>query len=368
MTRCPLLLLLLLIPAFFFSFAAQTSFAQSGGLEDTIDIVSDDGLGAHTMHSVSFTLPHNAQQITSTDYINLDLEFFTNLTAPTLTAGSYTGTPVYSVSDTTAKVTGINVLPGKRITIEGVTANNPQNLSQFLIRITVTLDAAGDQIKNAATASVTKHSGNVDVSATIDVPQSRLQISGYTAPGTYVIFTEGEAIRGTDVATGVGFFSKIFPSYPVGDHNLGIYGIDLDNRSTSIHSVSIYAPVYQTVSISNLLLSPTMEISSNQILQGDPLTATGSAYPGTTVTIFTDTPTRTYTASASATGAWTYSIANTSDYSPGDYRIYSLAQTSGGLQSITSSSQLFTITTTSGGGGTSCGDITNGDLNCDDIL
>ena len=103
------------------------------------------------------------------------------------------------------------------------------------------------------------------------------------------------------------------------------------------------------------MLSPTLEISDTSILQGQDVYATGSAYPGTAVTLFTDSPLRTYVASASASGDWTTTVNNTSSYTPGDYRLYTLAQTSGGLQSVISPTIIFSVTTADGGGGTACG-------------
>jgi subtilisin-like proprotein convertase family protein len=173
-------------------------------------------------------------------------------------------------------------------------------------------------------------------------------------------------VIGTDLAGPTGLFSKYFPAMEPGLHEISLYGVDPNNRATSIVPLTINAPAYQTTTISNILLSPTVSIHSNSIIKGDPIYATGSAYPGTTVTIFTDTPLRTYTASSSAQGVWNLTINDTDDYNPGDYRLYGLAQTGGGLQSLKSQTLVFSILTSPDDpGGNPCGDISSGDLNCD---
>lgn len=375
MKHCPVLCWItfcsIAIILVFFLWNSQPIWAQSGSLNSLKDTVTSVGPAETLTHITSFQLPSAAQQITSSDYILIQYPNFTNLTASNSVGGTYTGTPSFSVDGDTVKVTGINVLPSKSIIIEGHTATNPNSYpSEFNFRVIVSEDDDGDLIKNIGNGIVTEiTSGQVGVSANVDIPQARLQIQGYTAPYTYVIFTEEGAVQGTDVAGLSGYYSKLFASYPPGDHSINIYGIDEENRNTSIYDLDINTPVYQTTTISNILLSPTLEINSTSILQGNPIHATGSAYPGTTVTIFTDSPVRTYTASSSGVGAWTYSITDTNDYIVGDYRIYALAQTTDGLQSLTSPSFVFTITSSGGGGGGSaCGEISQGDLNCDDTI
>ncbi len=369
MKHCPAIKKLALLTFVFVVFVhPQKTSAQSGALFQVTDVVNTDTASVMAQHEVGFIIPNSSLQVGPTDYINVNLDNFSNVTVPLLLIGSYTGTPVYSVDGTTAQITGVTVLPGTTLTISGITAINPVSTDDFDFSVSITQDQAGTLIKNFGTGVATLNPGTVTVSAEVIQPTARLEIQGFSAPGTYIIFTSGGSTQGTDVANGIGYFNKIFPALTPGSQTVNLYGIDTDNRSTAIQTVTVNAPVYQTTTVSNLLLSPTMQISSTSILQGEDLYATGSAYPGTTVTVFTDTPLRTYTASASAAGAWTYTIDDTSNYNPGDYRIYSLAQTGGGLQSLTSPSLIFTVTTDSSSSGTPCGDIDEGDLNCDDII
>jgi len=360
------LLLLILGIAFGTLIMSEKARAQSATLNDVTDIISTDTVDATGVnHTVAFTMPSDALSVDFSDYIQISLPNFTSVTTATSLSGQYSGTPVYSIDGTTVKITGIFVLPGKQITVNGITATNPSVTNGFGVVVSVTEDEAGTLTKNIGTTSASTTLGTVTVSAELDVAQATIRITGFTGPQTYVSFTEGENVIGTDVSSSLGVFNKYFTAVQPGTHEISLYGVDTNNRATSIVPLTISAPAYQTTTVSNLLLSPTLEINSTEIDQGDPLYATGSAYPNTTVTIFTDTPLRTYTATASAAGAWTTTISDTADYTPGDYRLYALAQ-SGGLQSLTSRKLVFTIVDSAGAGsGTACGDISQGDLNCD---
>lgn len=347
-----------------------TVYAQSASLFDLSVIIGNDAPTAiNVEHAMAFTLPQNALSIDFSDYIQITMPGFSSITPPTGLGGEFSGTPVFSVDGNTVKITGIFVLPGKRININGITATNPSSSSNFGVTVSVTTDEAGSIIKNIASTNAVTHPGTVSMTAELLVPQAIIRINGFSAPQTFVSFTEGESVIGTDLAGPTGFFSKVFPAMEPGIHEISLYGVDNNNRSTSIVPLTINAPAFQTTTISNILLSPTVSIHSNEIVQGDPLYATGSAYPGTEVTVFTDIPLRTYTASASATGDWNLTIGDTADYNPGDYRLYALAQTPGGLQSLKSQNSVFTIVTEPGGpSGSPCGNISNGDLNCDGII
>jgi hypothetical protein len=207
----------------------------------------------------------------------------------------------------------------------------------------------------------------ISVTAALGSPYAEMEIGGYTSPFSYIIFNEDLITIGTTVAGPMGSFRKIFTGIPPGTHSVSFYGIDSEDRNTSTVLVDVETLIYERTVLNNQLLSPTIQVDDVAIQSGDPIYATGSAYPNTTINLFTDSPLRSYATTADANGDWTYSVTNTSSYAPGDYRIYALAQTSGGIQSIFSPTILFTIGSTSGSGGSSsaCGDISNGDLNCD---
>lgn len=366
-----LLLILCLLTTFPNCFCSSLTpvYAQSSGLENLKDIIGNEILGANNInHTISFKLPNSAQVVSPTDWILIDLSNFTNITAASSIGGEYGGTPSYSVDGTTAQVTGITIVPGDTISIQGITATNPLSDDNFGITVKITEDEDGKIIHNTGSCVASQYGSTIFVTASVGNPSARLFIGGYTAPNTIVTFIEGGPIIGTDMAGSGGYFAKLFTGIQPGTHSVSFHGVDENDLTTSIVNLEIYTPIYQTTNAIGYLLSPTIEIHSSSILSGQPLHATGSAYPGTSITVFTDTPVRSYTASASGVGAWTTSITNTSSYTVGDYRIYAIAQMTSGVQSLFSPSLLFSITSSSSTGGTACGDISHGDLNCDDIV
>ncbi len=343
---------------------ATQSYAQSY-LTDLSATLNTNIISEPAQLSIRFTLPTNALPIRNIDYIQVYLPDFSNISPPSLVTGGYAGIPVYSVSGQYSQVTGITVLPGQSIFIEGINLTNPASPDLFQVIVMVTSDAAATQVRSIGnTIALRNFSGAVSVSATIPNLFGNLLITGYTAPQSFIIFTEGNAVIGTTVAEDNGYFSRYFSGLQPTTHSITFYGVDSANRSTSPINLEVYTPRQQLITISNQILSPTIELLSNLINQGDDLVASGSAVPLSDLTLFTDSPLRTYYASVSATGSWTYSITDTLSYILGDYRIYGLTLTGSALQSLLSPSIPFSITSTLVGG-TTCGDISQGDLNCD---
>lgn len=343
--------------------------SAAGNLESLSDVAASIVVGAsHVEHEITFTLPRNATQIFPSDYIIVGMDNFSNIRSNILILGSFTGNPAATVSGQNVKITGISVLPGHTITIKGITADNPVNDFWLRVVITVTEDEAGNIIKNVGTVYMTKTSGQIAVTATISPPYASVRISGYSAPGTFITITENGTVIGTDTAGIAGLFSKYLTGISPGNHTFTIFGVDSSNRTTSLLDVSAITPIYQETSISNLLLSPTIELSTTSINQGDLLVTNGSSIINGNLSIFTEPHLRTYYATASATGIWSYTIDNTDEYIPGDYHIYSLVQNDIGSQSLFSNALQFSVISNQNGGSEPLCDLSRGDLNCDDLI
>jgi hypothetical protein len=341
--------------------------ARQDGLWDASDVLNTVLPGLTATHSISFTLPSNSFPIRDIDYIQIYLPDYTDVTAPTLITGDYSGIPVFSVQGNYARINGITVLPGARIGIEGITATNPTD-DQFQVIIMVTEDAEATRIKNITNIIATLNYANVSLTATLPMELANLRITGWTSPDTFLVFSESSAVLGTDVANLIGGFNRLFTGLQPTNHRITVYGIDSNNLTTSSYPLYIYTAGFQETTISNILLSPTLQINSSTFLPGEPIIASGSALPNALITLFVDTPIRTYYASSSAEGSWSYSITNTDEFVYGDYRIYALAQNEYGLQSLISNSINFSLRPTLVPEGTSCGDISQGDLNCDSAI
>jgi dockerin type I repeat protein len=340
----------------------------AGNLSSLSDVISNTTVSAEGVgHEITFTIPQNAAQVVATDYIIISMDNFSDIVAPVSLDGSYTGSPTTTIDDKDVKITGVGILPGHTIIIRGITATNPGMQSYMRILVSITEDEAGNIIKNIGNIYCTRTTGRIAVTATIAPPYASVRISGSAGPGTFITFTENGTVIGTDTAGDGGLFSKYMTGISPGTHTFSMYGVDSSNRTTSILDITADTPIYQETTIEDLLMSPTIEIDSSSITQGDDLVSEGTAIIDGDLSIFTEPQLRTYYATASAVGAWDYTITNTSEYIPGDYHIYTLVQNNGGSQSLFSNALQFTVTSSTGGGNPTC-DISQGDLNCDGYI
>lgn len=339
--------------------AVQDSLANA---TDMLDVVL---FGWRAEHHISFSLPSDSYPIRDIDYIQIYMPAFTDITLPTLITGDFAGFPIYSISGQYVRITNITVLPGGRINIDGLTAINPDSDDKFQIVIMVTEDELATRPKNVRSLLATLNHADVSVSATLPIILANLRITGSTAPDTFIVFTEAGAVLGTDVANALGGFNHLFSGLQPTTHQITLYGIDLNNLITSPIPLQIYTAASQETLISNVLLSPTLELNANDYLLGDPIIVSGSAIPAGSITVFVDTPLRTYYTTSADDGSWNYTITNSNEYVYGDYRAYALVQAENGWQSLVSNSQNFSIISGSGTTGAACGDISHGDLNCD---
>jgi hypothetical protein len=366
----PLIISLILTLFILLIKVSSPATAQTPGLDDLIDIINTIDPEEPSAHRITFTLPPDSQQINPTDYIRFRFDHYTDVSGPDQIFGTYTGSPSAQVVGSNLYISGITVPPGSELSFEYIHTINPKYalLGNYYVVIYVQEDFAGTIVKNYASTVPTLYVPFINVSAVVGNPTAELQISGLAAPYTYVIINDGLVVLGTAYTGQDGYYSRLFTGIPGGTHSMSFYGIDQQNRNTSTISVDINTPEYQRTTLSDQLLSPTIQVDDILIAPGEAIYATGSAAPNTTINIFTDSPLRSYATTASASGYWSYTISDSGNYSPGDYRLYTMAQTGIGIQSIFSPAIMFTITGTQGTGGTACGDISEGDLNCDSSI
>ncbi len=349
-------------------FPYNSAHAQSANLENLSAVVNTLEINASAEMDVTFKLPFNASPVRRTDYIQLILTNFKNVSEPAYIEGTYAGTPSYIITGSTVKITGISMVPGAQITIRGIPVENPAVDEYWTIVVQITEDEAGTIIKNERIINVTLFEGAISVTAIIETPQAQLNISGETGPTTYVTFTELGAVTGTDISGLDGHFGKIFTGLEPTTHQISFYGTDPNHLTTSPINISVYTAAFAETSITNQLLSPTIMLNQSVYSDGADIIASGSAVPNGDITLITQAPLRSYSTTVDSEGNWSYTITNTEEYVPGDYQIHALVQSSGGLTSLHSPSLGFTINSTIGSIGTACGEISNGDINCDDLV
>ncbi len=342
-----------------------TTTSAVGNLEAMKDIIGSAIPGAgNVSHEISFRLPFNSLHIATSDYIIIDMGNFSNVTEANQVTGIYGGTPVFSLDGSEVKITGILVESGIQLTISGITATNPGSPMLYGVTVIVSEDEDGMLIKNVGTVLASGTDGSVSVTASIDPPVASLAVSGYTSPGTFVTFTNNGTVIGTDTAGPSGFFSQIFTGLQPMTHMLRIYGIDQQGRATAPFFLEIYTPIYQLTTVTDIILPPTIQLSDTVVLQGNHLVVSGSAVPSGDLSLFTESPMRSYSTTVNPLGNWAYTITDTADYLPGDYRAYSIVQ-DGSLQSLAGIALGFSVTALATTPTPANCNISQGDLNCD---
>lgn len=337
-------------------------------VESFRDIINDmTPLQNNVAHDIYFLLPVNAQQITPSDYILIDLPQFSNVVAPTSVSGGY-GTPNFSVSGKVAKITNIALLPGTGLHINGLTARNPASSNGFEVILSVSEDANGTTLRNQSTTYANPSTNQISVSATVETIRSAVNLSGFTSPSAFVTLVEGTSVIGTTISDGTGYFSFPIGGLDAGNHLYSIFSTDGNGRSSSQSTMQLYLLPGTLTAATGILLSPTISVTPPAIDPGDVLTLSGSGKPNSQINIFVESPLRSYQATTNASGSWNYQIpgTETQNYTPGQYRANVNVQDGIGNQSIVSPSVNFTVNPddTAANPAPSC-DISHGDLNCD---
>lgn len=319
------------------------------------------------IHDISFVLPVDAQQITPTDFVAVTLVHFSSVTAPTDTTGAF-GNPVFSSFSNILRVTNIVVLPGTGMHILGTTATNPGSGQGYDVIIDVREGGPSGPIRNESQiAAGTPSDGFVQMNATVESPLSAVTFAGYTSPGAFVVLLENNTVIGTTTGSGTGSFNIPISGLNPGDHTFRIFATDTASRSTSQDVLQLYLLGGTSTTVSGILLSSTIQVDKASLNPGDTLTIFGAAKPNSTINIYTESPLRTYTASSNNNGDWSYQLpgSETQNYTPGQYRTYTIVQDNSLTQSPVSPTVNFTINSVGGANPPPSCDISTGDLNCD---
>lgn len=322
----------------------------------------DIGVG----HDIYFVLPVDAQQITPSDWIIIDLPNYNNVQGSIQTSGG-SGTPTWNIVGTTLKITNIALLPGTGLDITGLYADNPPISLSPIVTIKIADDSAGLSVRNSAITTPVAAGGYVNVSASVQNQLSSVNISGYTGPSSFVIMVEGGAVIGTSLSSGTGFFSFPISGIAPGAHAYAFTATDPLNLTTSSSTLNLFLIASSLTTYTGLLLSPTIQTDKTIIDPGEAITVSGMAKPSSQVNIFLQAPLRSYLANSDVNGNWSFvvSTTETASLTPGQYQVYAIVQDGVGNQSIASPTITFTVRSPDSSNPPPPCDISHGDLNCD---
>lgn len=111
-------------------------------------------------------------------------------------------------------------------------------------------------------------------------------LSGFTSPfGRVVLLKDGEEVV-TVTANGGGAFSGTVDRLERGAYSFSAYALDSQNRKSSLFSSTLSVEQGTNNVLSNIIMAPTVVLSSTEIGIGESVTISGEAIPGSTVEVF----------------------------------------------------------------------------------
>ncbi len=176
----------------------------------------------------------------------------------------------------------------------------------------------GENLVRSGEVSATPVAGAVQPPGGGSTASNATNLSGRTGPGQTVTFLNGSQFAGTTVSDSNGNFQKNITGLTGGQYTFSVYGTDSSGRRTSLYSVPVTVPGGSTVSVGNIILSPTLSASASEIKKGESIVFSGQTVPSATVE-FTITPgLPSFTVTSGADGKFSYSL-NTTNIALGSY-------------------------------------------------
>lgn len=119
---------------------------------------------------------------------------------------------------------------------------------------------------------------------------STVIFEGKAYPDAFITFLRNKTVIGTTKADLKGDFSKTFTGAPAGVWEFGIFAEDNEGRKSVTISFSTNIIGGTTMKISGIFISPTISLSTENVIRGEELDILGQAYPKSDIEIFVSSP------------------------------------------------------------------------------
>ena len=129
---------------------------------------------------------------------------------------------------------------------------------------------------------------------------------GFTSPEALIYFFADSTLLATDKADSDGIFTRTL-LVNSGISNFGIAAKDKHGLLSSTSNLSLNILSFSTTTVSNIFLSPTIQVDNAELLKGVPANLSGSTYPQSTVFLTLDNEQIAETL-VDAYGAWRYRL------------------------------------------------------------
>lgn len=114
---------------------------------------------------------------------------------------------------------------------------------------------------------------------------AKIIFKGYAYPFAFITFSRNESVIGTAVVGADGLFEKKIDTFS-GLASFGFWARDPENMHSPTISLSISVPLNAEVTVSNILIPPTISLNKGIFLKGEDLKLAGFGYPGGPVQVF----------------------------------------------------------------------------------
>lgn len=188
--------------------------------------------------------------------------------------------------------------------------------------------------------SLAQVSTSVNLTINIPFPTGDIRFIGDAFPGALVTILKNGSVAATTTANGGSVFDSTVAGLNPGVYAFGLFAQDNAGHKTLTLSFDISVITGMTVTVSGILLSPIVVVPDS-VRRSEPLTESGLAKSGSTVTTFTHSDPITKQTTTDANGNWLIKITNVLHV--GNHSVSALVQDGLGNQSATTVDQNFTV-------------------------
>lgn len=154
-------------------------------------------------------------------------------------------------------------------------------------------------------------SDTISVTAVVP-PKNTVIFSGKACPFCRVYLEQDGAPVDSDVCNGSAEFQITLENMQAGTYLFELYAIDTDSIHSSISASTITISHGTLTSVSNILLSPTLQTDESAVIEGKKITFFGQTVPNGAVTILIDDSSPFIQVSAASDGGFYYEFKSSS--------------------------------------------------------
>jgi hypothetical protein len=180
-------------------------------------------------------------------------------------------------------------------------------IPQFIIADSVSLSS----VINVSAQVLNQSSGSSGSQLGIKIPTS-INFSGKTHKGALVFLLKDGEIVATTISNSSGNFSVNLFNSQTNIYTFSLYSQNIEGNKSSFFSFPIYITAGTNVNISNIYLSPIINVDKNQVEKGNNLIIYGQSIPNSQISILLNNKTENlYQTYANNDGSFIYNLITT---------------------------------------------------------